>query len=275
MVESILDKEPAIPSSSQWEVPEYEVYEYKPRSTRYCLCVFVLNENGRLHKQLAKSHPLHDSIDVVIADGGSTDGSVGRDALVDFNLRAVLKKTGPGKLGAQMRMAFAWAMQQGYEGVVTVDGNNKDDVSLSLSSFTERLDEGYGHLQGSRYIPGGHHKNTPFARHWGVKLLHAPLITLSSGFRYTDTTNGFRAYSRQFLTDPRVNPFRDEFVAYELHYYLAIRAARLGYKIAEVPVSRVYPGKGPIPTKISAFKGNLGVLATLIRACAGKYNPST
>lgn len=262
----------ALPES-EWEVPSFDIHEYKPRSTRYCLCVFVLNENGRLHAQLGKSLPLHNEVDVIIADGGSTDGSIDEQVLKELNVRAVLVKTGAGKLGAQMRMAFAWAMRQGYEGVVTVDGNNKDDVARSLHRFVEQLDAGYGHLQGSRYIPGGYHENTPFLRHWGVRLLHAPLIAMASGFRYTDTTNGFRAYSRAFLVDPNVNPFRSDFMAYELHYYLAIRAPRLGYKTAEVPVGRVYPGKGPTPTKISPFKGNIGVLATLIRTCVGRYNP--
>ena len=29
-----------------------------------------------------------------------------------------------------------------------------------------------------------------------------------------------------------------------------------------------------VPTKISSFKGNISVLAVLIRACFGRYNPS-
>jgi len=53
-----------------------------------------------------------------------------------------------------------------------------------------------------------------------VRILHAPLVSLASRFRYTDTTNGFRGYSRRFLEDPRVAAFRDVFPGYELHYYL-------------------------------------------------------
>ena len=96
-------------------------------------------------------------------------------------------------------------------------------------------------MQGSRYVPGGKGVNTPLSRHVGVMLLHAPLISLAARHRYTDTTNGFRGYSRRLLLDPRVQPFRDVFAAYELHYYLAIRAARLGLRVCEIPVTRVYP----------------------------------
>jgi len=75
----------------------------------------------------------------------------------------------------------------------------------------------------------------------GLHVIHAPLISLASGKRHTDTTNGFRAYSRRLLEDPRVAPLRDLFTTYELHYYLAIRVARLGLRVCEIPVARRYP----------------------------------
>ena len=103
--------------------------------------------------------------------------------------------------------------------------------------------------------------------------MHAPMISLAAGHRYTDTTNGFRAYSRRLLTDPRVQPLRDIFSGYELHYYLAIRAARLGLRVTETPVTRRYPSHGKTPTKISPVKGNLLILRTLISAALGRFNP--
>ncbi len=107
-------------------------------------------------------------------------------------------------------------------------------------------------MQGSRFVPGGRAVRTPWARYLGIRLLHAPLISLAAGHRYTDTTNGFRAYSARFLSDPRVAPFRDVFSAYELHYYLAIRAARLGFRVAELPVTRTYPSHGPHRRRFTA-----------------------
>ena len=146
--------------------------------------------------------------------------------------------------------------------------------SRPFRKFVRLLDEGGDHIQGSRFIAGGHHANTPVSRLLAVRLLHAPLMSVAAGFRYTDTTNGFRAYSRRFLLDPRVQPFRDVFVGYELHYYLAIRAAKLGFCVREIPVSRVYPPHGPVPTKISPLRGNYLVLRTLVRALRGVYDPA-
>lgn len=254
-------------------VPSHDRYVFAPRAHRYCVAVFCVNENGRVRDQLARMAPLADVVDLVVADGGSTDGSLALDTLADFHLRALLVKRGPGKLSAQMRMAFAFVLDEGYDGVIVIDGNGKDDAA-AVSDFIRLLDAGYDHVQGSRYIAGGRGINTPLSRLLGVRLLHAPLISLAARRRYTDTTNGFRAYSRRFLADPRVQPLRDAFMGYELHYYLAIRAARLGFRVTETPVTRAYPAHGATPTKIRGVAGNLGVLATLMRVVTGRYDPS-
>lgn len=265
------DTAPRVPAAAV-QVPTYTVQEFAPKRHRYCVAVFVINENGRLLAQLDKMLANGAPLDIVLADGGSTDGSTTEQNLKPRGVRTLLTKTGPGKLSAQMRMAFHYAMEQGYDGVVAMDGNNKDDPA-ALQSFVDALQKGFHHVQGSRFVPGGKAINTPPMRMLGIKLLHAPLISVASRFRYTDTTNGFRGYSREFLLDPRVAPFRDVFARYELHYYLAIRAARLGYRVTEVPVTRAYPDKGPTPTKISPWKGSLLVLKTLFKACLHHYDP--
>lgn len=261
-----------LPGRDTWEVPAFRATELTPRRTRYCVCVFVLNEGARIHTQLRRMQAAGADLDVILADGGSTDGSTSPDVLRTLNVRTLLVKTGPGKLSAQMRMAYAYALDQGYGGVVTVDGNNKDDPA-ALPAFTAALDAGYDHVQGSRFVPGGREINTPLHRRFAVALIHAPMISLSAGRRHTDTTNGFRAYSKRLLTDPRIAPFRDVFTRYELHYYLAIRASRLGMRLTEVPVTRAYPSGEPTPTKISGIRGYAAVLRQLLMACLHRYDP--
>ena len=80
----------------------------------------------------------------IIADGGSTDGSLDADFVKTVGVTAVLTKTGPGKLSAQLRMAYAWSIKHGYDGIVTIDGNGAEtidgqttiDVSSQYDSLT-------------------------------------------------------------------------------------------------------------------------------------------
>ena len=255
------------------QVPQFVERELSPRRSDYCAAVFVINEGERLRMQLSRMRAVTASVDVVIADGGSSDGSTDVDRLAAAGVNTLLVKTGPGKLGAQMRMAFAWSLDRGYRGIVVIDGNNKDSAE-DIPRFVDKLREGYDHVQGSRFIPGGRYENTPLGRLIGLKVLHAPMIRLASGFPYTDTTNGFRGYSARLLADPQVAVFRDVFGGYELHYYLAIRAARLGFRVVEVPVRRSYPAGVKPPTKISPLRGNLRVIRCLFAACFHHYDPS-
>jgi dolichol-phosphate mannosyltransferase len=258
---------------SAWQVPTFATVMWHGRRHPWCVVIPTINEGERLKRLLARMRALAiaDMGDIVIVDGGSTDGSLAPESLEADGVRGLLLKTGPGKLSAQLRCAYAFALDQGYRGIVTIDGNNKDDPK-AIPQFIDALKQGFDFVQASRFIPGGVAENTPTSRHVAIRWIHAPLLSLCAGFHWTDTTQGFRAYSRKMLLDSKIAPFRDVFVTYELLAYLSYRAPRLGYRCMELPTIRRYP-KGEIPTKISSVRGNVSVLAILIRACTGHYDP--
>lgn len=255
---------------SNWKVPKHDVKQFQSKKNTYCVCIPVINEGEKIQKQIKKIKPFTDMVDVIILDGGSTDGSLNDDFLKKNGVTAILTKKDTGKLSAQLRMGFMFALKEGYAGVITVDGNNKDSVE-SIPLFIEQLDKGMDFIQGSRYVPGGSEVNTPLSRKLAIKLIHAPYLSLISGFRYTDTTNGFRGHSRKLLLDSRVQPFREIFNTYELLAFLSYIAPKIKMKVVEIPVSRVYP-KGKVPTKISPIRGNILLLQTLWNVFVGKYN---
>ncbi len=258
----------------QTGIPKFQSDEYHGKKKNYVVLIPIINEGERIEKELEKAqqHKISDYADIVICDGGSTDGCTEEIKLRQLDVNTLLVKQDVGKQGAQLRMGIWWALNRGYKGVITIDGNNKDSIE-DIPKFIEKLEEGYDFIQGSRYIKGGKAINTPFMRHISVKLIHAPIISLTARKRFTDTTNAFRGYSVNYLQDERVKPLREIFMSYELLAYLSVRASQLGYKTCEIPVTRSYPKKGKTPTKISFLKGNSELMKILFKNAFGAYNP--
>lgn len=260
-------------SNKNWQVPNFSVEFDQGKYNQYCLIIPIINEGKRIIEFIRKLYALkiHKILDILIIDGGSTDGVLKRKFLLDHKVNKLLVKKDVGKLSSQLRIAYAYAIENKYQGLITIDGNNKDDPT-SLPTFIEGLKNGYDFLQSSRFVKGGKHINTPFFRYLAIRLIHAPILSLASGFRWTDTTQGYRAYSSKALIDPRVDIFRDIFSKYELLAYLNYRLPRIGLKCCELPTTRIYP-KGKVPTKISSVKGNIDLIKVLFKASLGFYNP--
>ena len=258
----------------QTGVPRFEYAEFEPKKHDYCVLIPVINEGARIKHELERAYSasVHDHADIVICDGGSTDESLEESLLRDLCVNTLLIKRDEGKQGAQLRMGIWWALKRGYQGIITVDGNDKDSIE-DVHSFIEKLKEGYDLVQGSRFIKGGRAVNTPFIRYASVRLIHAPIISLTARHLFTDTTNAYRAYSRRYLEDPRVQPLRDVFMTYELLAYLSVRATQIGLRACEIPVCRAYPKTGKTPTKISFFRGNSELMKILFLNASGRYAP--
>ncbi len=254
-------------------VPNFECEEYAKRKTKYCICIPIINEGDRIKKELKRAQEVHIDklVDIIICDAGSTDGATKKEELEPLGVNTILVKKGAGKQGAQLRMGIWWALKRGYEGIITIDGNNKDSIE-DVPKFIEKLDEGYDFIQGSRFIKGGQAINTPFIRYVSVRVLHAPVISLTAKKWYTDTTNAYRGYSKKYLEHPQVQPLRDIFMTYELLAYLSVKADQLKLKTCEIPVKREYPKRGKTPTKISFFRGNSDLLKILFNNLFHKYD---
>jgi len=259
-------------SSSIKRVPDFYSLEFLEKKNKYCLCIPVLNELGRINVQLEKmkKRGIDKIIDIAICDGCSTDGSTNSDMLKQYGVNTLLRLDKKIGQSAQMRMGFWWALERGYEGIISIDGNNKDSIE-DIPKFIDKLEEGYDFIQGSRFL--GKQENTPMYRFLAIRLIHAPIISITAGYKFTDTTNGFKGYSKKYLTDSRVQPFRDIFKTYEILDYLTARAGKLKLKVCEIPVTRRYPSKKVYSTKLTFFRGNILLLKILLSNFLGKYNP--
>lgn len=255
-------------------VPRFEEEVFGEKLNKYALLIPVINEGDRIIKELVRADKaqIHKLADIIICDGASTDKSVESERLKALNVNTLLIKRDKGKQAAQLRMGIWWALKRGYEGIITIDGNNKDSIE-DVGRFVKGLGQGFDFIQGSRFIKGGCAVNTPLLRYLAVRLIHSPIISLTAGYFFTDTTNAFRGYSARYLKHNRVQPFRDVFNTYELLAYLSVRASQLGLRVCEVPVARAYPKNEKTPTKINSLWGHLSLFIILLKNAVGAYEP--
>ena len=142
-------------------------------------------------------------------------------------------------VGFAIREGYRYALSNGYELIVVMAGNGKDDPREIGRLTRPIMADGFDYVQGSRFLPGGRAERTPFLRKIFTRLF--PIAwTVITGVRCTEVTNGFRAYRAKILLDPRIDVWQDWLDHYELEYYLHYKVLTLGYKFTERPVSKVY-----------------------------------
>ena len=93
--------------------------------------------------------------------------------------------------------------------------------------------------------------------------LHPFIFRLISNADLTDTTNGFRAARTSMLRDPKLELDQRWLDEYELEVYLLYKAAKLGYGVTEVGVTKRYPPKELGQTKMKPIVGWWSILRPL------------
>ena len=74
-------------------VPNFESNEFESKKTKYCLCIPIINEGDRILKQLqrAKEFDIHNLVDIILCDGGSTDESMEHERLKKLGIEEDIK----------------------------------------------------------------------------------------------------------------------------------------------------------------------------------------
>ena len=167
-------------------------------------------------------------------------------------------------IGFAIRLGIQYALENHFDIIVVMAGNNKDDPRDIPKFLDAIIYAGYDYIQGSRFVHGGVHKKTPIIRGIFIRL-YPFLWSIMTNVPCTDVTNGFRAYKSEIFKDKRINIWQNWLDSYELEYYIHYKVLTLGYKIREVPVSKIYlyRNKGGY-SKINPFKDFWSILRPLL-----------
>lgn len=199
--------------------------------------------------------------EVLIVDDGSTDRSV--EVAESFGAKSISLGATIG-VGAAIRTGYDYAISNGFDIAVVMAGNNKDHPE-EIPHLLDPIVSGVADLvQGSRWLGNtGDLGEMPLYRRFATKL-HPALFNLISGARMTDTTNGFRAASKKLLSDPQLDLDQRWLDEYELEVYLLYKARKIGYRVAEAPVTKTYPAKDLGQTKMKPIVGWWSILRPLV-----------
>jgi len=204
---------------------------------RVLAATFAFNEGEKIRRTIDR-HPDDRRYDLVVMDDGSTDGALDG---VDRSRVIVLRNETNQGIGSAMKRVFQYSLDEGYDVLVIQAGNDKDDP-LQIPALVAPIASGAADfVQGSRYLGGGGFGNMPKYRVFGTRVVHPLVFSLACGKRVTESTNGFRAFKTDVLRDPRIDWRQAWLDRYELEPYLMLKAIRLGYRHAEVPVTKIYP----------------------------------
>lgn len=207
----------------------------------------ALNEAGKIGKVVRKV-PRHLVGEILVVDDGSTDGT-DKEAL-EAGATVIRHPRNQG-VGAAIRTGIEHGFEKGFDVAVVAASDDQDEPSELPRLLDAIVRDGYDLVQGSRYMQGSRRVDHPFSR-TVLTIVYSLVFRLLSGFPVTDGTNGFRAFRLSMCRE--LNLWQDWLNRYELEPYLYYQAIRQGYKVKEVPVTKVYPANRKIGyTKMKPF----------------------
>jgi dolichol-phosphate mannosyltransferase len=201
----------------------------------------VYNEEARIAELLERYRPVVKKgtvHEVLAVNDGSTDGT--REILRRYDYCTVITHASRQGCGDAIRSAYRYALENNYDIFVIMAGNGKDDPAEIEWLVQPILRDEADYVQGSRFLAGGKSVGLPGHRYWAMTVF-TWTFSLFLLRRYTDCTNGFRAYRTAFMRDPRLDWAQSWLGhSYEIEFYMHYQAAALGYRVKEVPVSKIY-----------------------------------
>ena len=184
---------------------------------------------------------------VVVVDDGSSDGTGDVAAACDAHVLSFAVNRGK---GAALRAAFAYALEHGFDAVLTIDADGQHDATVApaLVALLAEADIVVGVRPRAGTRMPLHRRVSNRASSWA--------ISCCAGLPLPDSQSGYRAIRAEVLR--RVRPVGDR---YEFETDFLIRAARAGFRIAGAPVPTIYGS----PSHFRPLHDTARVVATIWR----------
>lgn len=192
------------------------------------------NERENLETFVARLHDAAPSIDVLVVDDASPDGTGElADTLANRDPRVHVKhRAGKLGIGTAYIAGFEYALRAGYDIVLEMDTDLSHDPRY-VPDFLRAIEAGADVVIGSRNIEGGGVEGWGMGRHLlskGGSLYSRTIL----GLHVRDLTSGYKAFTRRALEAIELRSVRSE--GYSFQIELTYRALRRGFRVTEVPI---------------------------------------
>jgi dolichol-phosphate mannosyltransferase len=204
------------------------------RLDRALVIIPTYNEIANIEKMLNTLHGQFPELNVLIIDDGSPDGTaqIVQSYQEKKNNLHLLQRSGKLGLGTAYIKGFKWALEKGFDAVVTMDCDFSHDPS-SIPDFLVKLGN-HDLAIGSRYIGGIRIMNWPMQRLLlsYFASIYAKLIT---GIPFSDSTGGFNCYSKKALLSLNLDKVFS--IGYAFQIELKYKVWSQGLPCIEVPIT--------------------------------------
>lgn len=216
--------------------------------TRICVLIPVLNEAQAIGAVVSSLRA--QDLDVVVIDDGSTDDS---GAIARQNGATVIRHDVKKGKGQSLRDGFRYALEHGYDGVITMDGDGQHDAADIKQFLRPAAKERPGMVVGNRMV---NPRGMPCVRYLTNRFMSS-LISRACGQRIPDTQCGYRYIDSSVLRE--VPLACDDF---EIETELLMKSSKQGFRIESVPVMTIYRDE---ESKINPWKDTVRFITYFIK----------
>lgn len=174
--------------------------------------------------------------DLLIVDDASPDGTadIVRSLQGKYEGRLHMEeREGKLGLGTAYIHGFRWALKRHYEFVFEMDADFSHNPADLNKLYEACHDQGNDMAIGSRYVTGVNVVNWPMSRVM-LSYFASYYVRFITGLPITDTTAGFKCYSRTVLETIDLSKVR--FMGYAFQIEMKFLTWKYGFKIKEVPI---------------------------------------
>lgn len=173
------------------------------------------------------------STNILVVDDGSSDGTAERLALrQDIRLLTHAQNQG---YGAALRSAFNYAVDHGFEYIVTIDCDGQHEPQRIRDFVETSIETGADIVSGSRYLKSFDMDSPPPEQRRLINFKVTRLLNDRLGFELTDAFCGFKSYRVESLKRLRLTDN-----GYAMPLELWVQAACNEFSVIEVAVPRIY-----------------------------------